>query len=119
MSLRRDELVVRTVGVLGMAWGALLLGCGGRIWRKVDGEPPTVLDDVATRVLGGRHLVQGAAEALAPGHLRRTYAGVDLLHAATMVALARSDRDRRRAATVSAAVALGSAVTLLAAEALR
>lgn len=63
------------------------------------------------RVLGARHLAQGAAGLVAARRTAtRLGAGIDGLHATSMVGLAVVDRGHRRAATVSAVVALGFAL---------
>jgi len=75
-------------------------------------------DDAASRtvvrVLGARHLVQGAAEALwrDPGVLRAG-AGVDVLHALTALGYATASRPGRSAGRRSAALALSFAVAQL------
>lgn len=70
--------------------------------HRLDGRAITVV-----RILGARHLLQGAVIALAPrsDFLRRGGAVVDLLHASTMVILALTDGRRRKAALADAAVA--------------
>jgi hypothetical protein len=63
------------------------------------------------RVLGARHLAQGTVGLVAARRTAtRLGAGVDALHAASMVGLAVVDRGHRRAATVSAVVAVGFAL---------
>jgi len=75
-------------------------------------------DDAASRtvvrVLGARHLVLGAAEALRsdPGVLRAG-AGVDVLHALTALGYAAASRPGRSAGRRSAALALSFAVAQL------
>jgi len=107
--------LVRTAGALGVAWGALLLERGETTWGRVAGRPPTSADLVGVRVLGLRHLVQGAAQVAAPQRLRRLFVAVDVVHALTMLALAGADERRRRPAVLSAVVALASAATTTAA----
>ncbi len=105
---------VRTVAGAGVVWGALLLTRGRDIWRAVTSEPATAQDLLAVRALGGRHLVQGAVQVVAPTRMRRTFVAVDLLHALTMVPVVVLDDRRRRAAALTGALALASAATTLA-----
>lgn len=112
MSARLGRLLVRGTGLAGVAWGVVLLTRGEEVWRALDDLAPTPADAAATRVLGGRHVVQGALETLLPDHLHRTFVVVDLLHAASMVALAAADPDRRRVALVSGTVAACGAASV-------
>ncbi len=110
MTTQRPDLLMRSVGGFGVAWGAVLLAGVGRFRRVVQDRPPSRGEMFAVRVLGARHLAQGTAEAIAPRRGRRLWPFVDLTHAASMVALAAVDPDRRRPALVSAGVAaLGAA----------
>jgi len=86
------------------AQGLRLLGRG-----QDDAASRTVL-----RVLGARHLVQGAAEALRrdPGVLRAG-AGIDVLHALTALGYATASRQGRSAGRRSAVLALSFAVAQL------
>ncbi|KRE63724.1 hypothetical protein [Nostocoides sp. Soil756] len=106
---------VRAAGALGVAWGVALLARPEPLWRAVTGSGPDEIDVLAARALGVRQLVQGAAQAAAPTHLRGLFVTVDLLHAATMLPLAVRPGRRRRAAALSTAVALASAATTVAA----
>lgn len=119
MTGREGSALVRAAGALGMAWGGLLLACGPQLWSAVDGSTPTSTDVVAMRLLAGRHLAQGAMQVVAPTRFRRLFAAADVLHAASMVALAAVDPARRRPALVTAGVAAASAVTTLASGASR
>ena len=111
------------VGRLGRAvvrllWGALLLGAPRAVLRVAPGRDP---DDqrerrvrVVVRVLGARHLLQGAAElALGPDAVAagRVGAAVDAAHSLSMVALAGFDRRRRVVASTDAAVAAAFAAS--------
>ena len=118
MSDRRDQ-VVRAAGLLAATWGALLLTRGDALWQAVDGGSATPVDELALRALGARHLAQGAAQAIAPDRLQRAFIAVDLIHAATMLALAAADPGRRRPALLTAGVAAASAATTLAVRAPR
>ncbi|MBT9254618.1 hypothetical protein KMZ32_03700 [Phycicoccus sp. MAQZ13P-2] len=71
-------LVVRLAGVGGMAWGAVLLARGDEVWRRLEARDPDVVEELGIRALGGRHLVQGSAQLLAP----RATGGVALAAAA-------------------------------------
>ncbi len=111
MSGRRDTVLVRGTGILGVGWGALLLTRGPQVWSRVAGSPPGEVDEMALRVLGARHLAQGAFQTLAPTHFQRLFVAVDVIHTATMLALAAVDPSRRRPALLTAAVAAASAAT--------
>jgi hypothetical protein len=86
-------------------WGAtLLIAPGGvlRLFGGVDrGERPRLI----MRVLGGRHLVQTAAEYRFGSHARKIGILVDVLHGATSVAFAVKRPRWRRAAATDAVVA--------------
>ncbi|MBA2772538.1 MAG: hypothetical protein H0U36_00625 [Nocardioidaceae bacterium] len=67
---------------------------------------PDVVTRRAIRVLGVRDLVQAIATIAAPSRrVVRAGVAVDLLHAASMLALATADQRRRRLALTSAALA--------------
>ncbi|MEO7234951.1 MAG: hypothetical protein ABIW80_06215 [Lapillicoccus sp.] len=119
MSDRRNQVVVQATGLLAVAWGTLLLTRGDRLWRTVDGASATPVDELAIRALGARHLIQGAAQVVAPTHLQRVFVAVDLIHTTTMLALAAADNGRRRPALLTAGVAAASAATTLAVRAAR
>jgi hypothetical protein len=99
----------RLVGAAGTAWGVLLLVRGDQVWRRVEHRPPSEVEDLAIRTLGVRHLVQGVAQVVAPRATGTAVVAVDLVHAATMAALAAASPQRRRAALVTGSVALASA----------
>lgn len=105
-----DASLMRALGVGGIAWGAALLTAGPQIWRYLDDRGPTEIDQIALRFLGARHLATGVVQVFFPGHFQRLEIAVDLIHSATMVALAAADPPRRRPALVTAGVALASAV---------
>lgn len=105
---------VRAAGGVGVAWGGLLLGRGGRVWRAVTGQAPTPVDLLAVEALGLRHLAQGTVQALAPTRMRGAFVAIDLIHVLTMLPVAVWDERRRRAAALTCAVALTSAATTLA-----
>ena len=102
---------LRAVGGLGVAWGAVLLGRGRDGWHAVTGGPATAVDLLAVRALGGRHLLQGTVQVVAPTRMRRAFVAVDLIHVLTMVPVIALDERRRRAAVLTSALALASALT--------
>lgn len=112
MSSRRPPSL-RPVGLAGLAWGALLLVRGPRLFRTVQGRSPSRAERGALVVLGARHAGQGLAQLLAPHHLATVYPVIDGLHAASMVVLAAASQPRRRAALVSAAVAVLAGIVTL------
>ncbi len=107
-SSNTDLRLMRALGVIGIAWGTAILTSGSQIWRHLDDRRPTESDEVALRFLGARHLATGMAQMLLPGRFQRLEITIDLIHSATMVALAAVDPPRRRPALVTAAVALAS-----------
>lgn len=92
-----------------VALGALLIGRPVTAVRLA-GSPPSSRVLVVARLLGGRYAVQGAL-GLVVRHDKRIDAGVELLHAASMLPLARPGRPYARAALFSAAVASVLAAT--------
>jgi len=100
---------VRLLAVVGAGWAGLLTTVGPRVWVALTGHRPSERDRVLVRVLGARHLVQGVWQGIAPSRGRRLFLWVDLIHSASMLALAGLDRPRRRPALVSATAALASA----------
>ncbi len=87
-----------------------LLGPSSRAVRRLTRDqntPPTWI----LRVLGARILLQAAPEAVAPQRgLLQLGIGVDLIHATSMLAAARTWPTYRRAALISAASAAASAM---------
>lgn len=95
------------------AWGGLLLSRPATVLRVLG-----VHDDTAVgvaRVLGARHVVQAAVTSRV-GWAAKLGPVVDLLHAASMLALAKASPEHRRAALTSAAGATTFAVATLAAD---
>lgn len=85
------------------AWGALLICCPGPLLRAAAGHPGSAADRAVLRVLGARHLLQAVATAARPSPAVLTAGSVvDLLHAASQVALACSGPRWRRAAALDA-----------------
>ena len=96
---------LRPVGLAGLGWGALLLWRGPQLFRSVEGRPPSQGERDAVTVLGLRHAAQGLAQLVAPHHLGRLYAAVDVLHMVSMVAVAVAAPVRRRSTLLSGTVA--------------
>ncbi len=93
-----------------MAWGAALLIQPVRVLTGVHRAPADRVDVVVARVLGARHLAQGAVAVARPGPaVSALGVAADLAHAASMVALAAADRRRRRAGSTDAVIGLGFA----------
>ncbi len=101
---------VRAVGLVGGAWGVVLLWRGRELWTTFSGTGPTGHEVLAIRALGWRHLVQGCFQSVAPDTGRQVLVAVDLVHCATMVPVAIASRRARRPAAVTSAVAAASAV---------
>lgn len=97
---------LRPVGLLGLAWGALLLWRGPQLFGAVQRRRPSRGERDALVVLGVRHAGQGLVQVLVPHHLAGLYAAIDGLHATSMVAFALTQPQRRRAVLVSGAVAV-------------
>jgi len=99
----------RSVDLARIAVGTVLLstpGLPGRLTRTPTG-PRTRL---VSRLLGARYVVQGGAGAVVRDPLLPWVdAGVDALHAASMLAVVGLDRSHRRLALTSAAFALACA----------
>lgn len=105
--------------VVRAAYGAFELIEPATIARAALGTEPDPALQGMERILGARHLVQAVVTGASGGALHRAGAVVDLLHAASMVALAIGDAKRRRAAATSAAIATAFAVAELVAAARR
>jgi hypothetical protein len=90
-------------------YGAAELLIPGTVERVLVGTAPDARARKAIRVLGARHLLQALVTARGGRTLHHLGGGVDTLHALTMVGLAAFDPERRRAATLNAAIALAFA----------
>jgi hypothetical protein len=99
----------RVAGAGGIAWGVVLLARGDEVWQAVEGRAPGDVERLATQVLAVRHQVQGLAQLAAPRATSGVVVVVDVVHAATMAALAAASPSRRRATLATGAVALVSA----------
>ncbi len=104
---------------LRAGYGALQLGRPGLIARRLLACPLDQRGRVVARVLGVRQLGQALASGLRPSYpVLALGVEVDLLHAASMLALGIADRRRRRAALTDALIASSFALGgLLAAHA--
>lgn len=88
------------------AYGLALLCWPSQAARLAQAGPADSRTQVAARVLGIRHLTQAAATAARPRPAMLVLgAGIDLTHAASMLAFAVADRRRDSSALVDAAVA--------------
>jgi len=98
--------VPRLIGASSAALGVILLATPGRVGDYVSDNDALTTGWV--RLLGARYLAQGAAQVAwpRPGVLHASVV-VDSLHALSMVALAAASPTYRRAASFSAAVAIG------------
>lgn len=97
---------LRMLGAAEVVWGGTVLGGGPGLFRRVQGRAPDDIERLALGALGGRHVAQGLVEVAVPDRFARLYAGVDAIHAASMLLVAVRQPERRRAAAVSAALAL-------------
>ncbi|MGW5361168.1 hypothetical protein [Actinopolymorpha pittospori] len=84
-------------------YGSLQVTVPNLLATRLLAAPLTPVERRAARVLGARHVVQAAATAALPTPAAyRLGAGVDGLHALSMVALAAADASRRRIAVAEA-----------------
>lgn len=110
-TMTRSHLATRLVGFGTGGLGAYLLARPDRLAEAVAGGRP-VPPSLVVRVLGLRSLLQGSTLVAIPTRpLLALAAGVDGLHAASMVLLAAVDHRYRRSALASAAVATASCLT--------
>jgi hypothetical protein len=102
----RVAAICRGVVVARAVWGAGCLAAPAAVGRVLGLAPGDRRALLLLRVLGARDLGQAVlAGTDPPPALLRLGAGVDALHAASMVALAAVSRDHRRPALISAALA--------------
>jgi hypothetical protein len=100
----------RWASLIRAGYGAALIWRPRAILQARTGSPPSRRACVICRVLGLRHLAQAAVCGAYPARwLVRAGVAVDLLHAASMVALAGEDAHLRPAALGDSAVAGGFA----------
>ncbi|GGH91626.1 hypothetical protein ACFFGR_05495 [Arthrobacter liuii] len=102
---------MRAFEVLRAAYGTAEVLAPGAAECFLIGRAPDAHARTFIRVLGARHLLQAAAATTLGGGaaLHWISAGVDALHALTMLALAAVDRRRRQPAVANAAIALAFA----------
>lgn len=98
---------MNTTAVARMALGTLLL-VRPTLATRLTRVPASREARVLTRVLGGRYLGQGGLGLLQP-HDPRVDAGIDLLHAGSMLPVACVARQHARLALLSAGVAVALA----------
>lgn len=96
---------LRSIGAAEVVWGAVLLGGGQGLFRRLQGRAPDDVERMALGALGGRHVAQGLVEVAVPHRFGRLYAGVDAIHAASMLLVAVLQPERRRAAAASGTLA--------------
>lgn len=114
---RAPHRSLRPVGLAGLVWGSVLVVSGKKLFTQVQGRGPSSGERTAITLLAVRHLGQGVLQVLAPHHLSTVYAGIDVLHASSMVAIAVKEPTLRRAALTSGAIAgVAGLLSLLAAR---
>jgi hypothetical protein len=90
--------------------GALCLAAPRAVLAAIGGpDRDDPVTEVVARVLGGRLVLQAAADLVLGARARGVGAAVDLTHAASMVPVAIRWREHRRTALVSASVATATA----------
>jgi len=100
----------RWASLIRAGYGAALIWRPGALLAARTGSMPSRAACTTCRVLGVRHLLQAAICAAYPARwLVRAGVAVDLLHAASMVALAGGNARMRPAALADSAVASGFA----------
>jgi hypothetical protein len=103
----RDVGEPRRLEILRVAWGIACLVAPSRVTSSLGG-PEDRRTLAVTRLLGARHLVQGAVSGLIPSPRVLVLGGfVDFSHGATMALLGGLDPDRRRLAWTDGAIAAG------------
>ena len=103
---------MRMLTLVRAGWGTVLLAFPAEVVRVAGGEPATTSARWLARALGARDLMQAAALARrrTDPRMRELGAGIDLLHALSMAALALGSPRWRRAGVVGAGVATSFAV---------
>jgi len=105
---------VDAMGIARGVIGAALLVGAGPVTRRIPLRTSQRPIAVAGRLLGGRHVIEAVAlSRWRLARLRRVVAAVDILHGASMVAIAVRSRDLRPVATAAAAEACGLAAASL------
>ncbi len=106
-----SDLRLRLLGLAEASWGLVLLARPRETWDAAGGGEPEAVDRSAMRILGVRHLAQGAWRACLPQLGRRGLIGLDLLHAASMVPLISRPGPRQGPARLTALLALLTALS--------
>lgn len=96
---------LRRLGAAQVVWGVVLLGAGQELFRRLEGRVPDETEWIGLRALGARHVVQGSLEVLLPHRLGRLHAGVDAIHAGSMLLVVLLQPQRRRVAAASGGLA--------------
>ena len=117
-----DEMMptVNRFATLRLGYAALLLAAPDLLIQLSTGYPSDRAARAVTRLLGGRHLIQGILTISTPSTPMLAFgAGADVAHALSMLALAMLNRRRGRAELTDAAVAatLATAGAILATRA--
>ncbi|HEY7859704.1 MAG TPA: hypothetical protein VIC82_14505 [Candidatus Nanopelagicales bacterium] len=99
--------VVRSVGLLRVGWGVVMLLRPGAVLTAVTGRDSIgQAESFVVQVLGAREVLQGSVTALFPRRsLLRWGVAVDATHAASMAGLAAVKPNRKVPALTSAAIA--------------
>lgn len=105
-STRRSRPIVFALTGVRLAWGSLLVARPGRAAALFGGQDSVKVRAVL-RILGVRHLLQGAAELWPHGGRHDLDPAIDGIHALTAATLAVLDPRWRRPAAADAAVASG------------
>ena len=99
---------VRLLGLAHLGWAATCLARPELLARAADSPDAAAGGTTFVRILGARHLAAGVGlVTVARDWSADVSAGVDAIHAATMVGLALDDRRERTAGLVNAALAAG------------
>ncbi|HLY50744.1 MAG TPA: hypothetical protein VKR21_16270 [Solirubrobacteraceae bacterium] len=97
--------MVPSASIIRGVWGGVLL-VDPALPLRIGGGGQTREVTLATRLLGARHLAEALILARRHGpRIRRAIIAVDLLHAGSMLALAKARPDLRRDALLSATTA--------------
>lgn len=103
---------MRALEVVRAAWGLLQLAAPGLVADRILPVPLDHRAEVVARILGARQILQAGLLLRAPGPVALSVgAGVDGLHAASMLALAACNPRRRPPALLDATIAAGFAVS--------
>jgi hypothetical protein len=104
------SLVSRAFAALRAGYGGVLLCAPGAVIGVCTGRPASPAARTVVRVLGARHLAQAAVTAWSPGErVLLAGTGVDLAHAASMLALAAARQPLRQAELADGLIEFGFA----------